>query len=303
MFPLADGRNWVVWTPEGIYAATPGARSILRWHVNRGRDRAAEAIPVSEIPETHRPEVIRHVLPQMGTAGALAVAELAKIRGAVQRATGSDVTPGARLHVLAIGVSDYGDAAKHLNLAYAEQDARDVAAALSRSQSGLYAEVRATVLVDGEASKTAIFAGLQDVRKGMENGDGADLAVIQFSGHGDMVDGAFYLLPHGIDDGSPAAIKANGLPAVQFHDEIAAIAEHGRVIVLVDACRAGGATALPDRSLRAMMTDANVMVFTSCAARQRCRTRTWRGRTAPSPRRCWRRWAAPPTTTMTGWSG
>ena len=69
LFPLPDGENWVAWTPEGIYAATPGARGILRWHVNRGWDRAAEAIPVSDIPETFRPEVIQHVLPQMGTLG------------------------------------------------------------------------------------------------------------------------------------------------------------------------------------------------------------------------------------------
>ncbi len=204
----------------------------------------------------------------MGTAGALAVTELAKIRGAVQRATGSDVAPGARLHVLAIGVSDYGEAARHLDLTYADRDARDVAAALRRSQSGLYAEVRAKVLVDAEASKTAIFAGLEQIRTGMAAGGGADLAVIQFSGHGDMVDGKFYLLPHGIDDGSAAAVKANGLPAGQFHDEIAAIARHGRVIVLVDACRSGGATSLPDRSLRAMLTGANVTVFTSCAQGQ-----------------------------------
>ena len=120
LFPLPDRENWVAWTPEGIYAATPGARSILRWHVNRGWDLAAQAIPVSEIPETNRPEVIRHVLPQMGTAGALAVTEMAKIRNAVRRATGSDIAPGARLHVLAIGVSDYGEAARHLEFPIAD---------------------------------------------------------------------------------------------------------------------------------------------------------------------------------------
>ena len=58
LFPLADRANWVAWTPEGVYAASTGARSVLRWHVNRGWDAAGEAIPVSAIPETHRPEVI-----------------------------------------------------------------------------------------------------------------------------------------------------------------------------------------------------------------------------------------------------
>ena len=114
--------------------------------------------------------MIKHVLPQMGTAGALAVTEMAKIRNAVRRATGADIAPGARLHVLAIGISDYGEAARHLDLAYADQDARDVAAALRQSQSSLYAEVRATSLENEEATKTRIFAALEDIRKGMEGG-------------------------------------------------------------------------------------------------------------------------------------
>ncbi|MEM6550475.1 MAG: hypothetical protein AAF713_22570 [Pseudomonadota bacterium] len=80
LFPMLDGQNWVAWMPEGVYAATPGAYGVLRWHVSRGWDAAGEAIGVHEIPGTNRPEVIRHVLPQMGTPGALAVVELAKIR-------------------------------------------------------------------------------------------------------------------------------------------------------------------------------------------------------------------------------
>ena len=269
LFPLPDGENWVARTPEGIYAATPGARNILRWHVNRGWDRAAEAIPVSDIPETFRPEVIQQVLPQMGTLGVIGALGLASVRNAVRRVTGSDVPPGARLHVLAIGISDYGEAASQLRLTYADRDARDVTETLRLSQVVLYTEVRTTCLVNEEATKTAIFAALATIRKGMEDGGGDDLAVIHFSGHGDMVDDKFYFLPHGIDDASDAAIKANALPATQFHDEIAAIAKHGRVVVFVDACRSGGVTSPPDRSLRAMLLDSNTLtVFTSCAEKQ-----------------------------------
>ena len=71
LFVLPDKENWVAWTAEGIYAASPGARRVLRWHVNHGWDAPGEAIPVDVIPETYRPDVIRHVLPQMGTPGAL----------------------------------------------------------------------------------------------------------------------------------------------------------------------------------------------------------------------------------------
>ena len=108
-FFLLPARNdWVAWTPEGIYAATPGARSILRWRVNQGWDAAATDIPASDIGSTYRPDVIRHVLPQLGTRGAIAEAGSAEISAAVERATASDIAPGARLHVLAIGISKYG---------------------------------------------------------------------------------------------------------------------------------------------------------------------------------------------------
>ena len=105
LFPLANDRpNWVAWTPEGVCAATPGARKVLRWHVNHGWDAPAEAIPVDEIPETRRPEVIRLVLQTLGTPGALAMAELAKITGAIQRRTGTTVAPGAmRLRATLVG--------------------------------------------------------------------------------------------------------------------------------------------------------------------------------------------------------
>ena len=142
LFPLADRRNWVAWTPEGIYAATPGAHGVLRWHVNRGWDAPAEAIPVAEIPETYRPEAIRLMLQTLDTPRAIGLAVLAEMRAAVQRRTGAAVAPGARLHVLTVGVSDYGQAATHLKLNFAAADATDVAAALLTTQKGLYADVQ-----------------------------------------------------------------------------------------------------------------------------------------------------------------
>jgi Resolvase, N terminal domain len=33
--PFADRTNWVAWTPEGFYAASPGAHGVLRWVVNQ----------------------------------------------------------------------------------------------------------------------------------------------------------------------------------------------------------------------------------------------------------------------------
>ncbi|GAB4392406.1 MAG: hypothetical protein Tsb0032_07930 [Kiloniellaceae bacterium] len=273
-FPLADRRNWVAWTPEGIYAATAGAHGVLRWHVNQGWDQEGEAVPVHEIPETRRPEVIRLVVQEMGTPGAIAVAELAKIREAIQRRTGT-AAPGARLHILTIGVSDYGDAAKHLRLKFAAQDANDLAAALLNTQASLYAEVKPQLLHDKYANRRGILNALKSMREAMaQNEPGRDLAVIHFSGHGALIDGEFYLLPYDVNAADQVAIIATALPASVFRKQLAQLGQYGRVLVLLDACHSGGAMAngeaLPvDASLLgATLVGSNITVLTSSTSVQ-----------------------------------
>ena len=61
-----------------------------------------------------------------------------------------------------------------------------------------------------------------------------------FSGHGTMIDGQFYLVPYGADDSTPARLKASAIPAAEFQGEIPKLAAHGRVLVLLDACRSAG---------------------------------------------------------------
>jgi hypothetical protein len=48
------------------------------------------------------------------------------------------VVPGARLHVLAIGISDYGDKETALRLRFAAKDAQHVAAAILNTQKRIY---------------------------------------------------------------------------------------------------------------------------------------------------------------------
>jgi WD40 repeat protein len=134
LYVLSDKQNWVAWTPEGFYGATPGAFGVLQWQVNRGLDAAADTVPVSEIPRSRRPDVLALVLQEMEIIRALGIADLKALRRDVQIATGSKKAPGARLHVLTIGISDYGEKAKELRLKFADRDARDVASALINTQ-------------------------------------------------------------------------------------------------------------------------------------------------------------------------
>jgi WD40 repeat protein len=242
-FPLADRTNWVSWTPQGVYDATPGAHGVLRWHINHGFNAAAETIPVADIPEQFRPEVLPLVLQELDVVKALGLAELQKIRRAVQLRTNSAVPPGTQLHVLAIGVGDYNAAhAAHLRLKFAAADAQDVVSALVNTQQSLYARVKAQVLRNGEATKAGIFRALDTMAQGMQLGD---VAVVHFSGHGALIDGTLYLLPYEVDARDSAAIKASALAIGQFRQELQRLAARGRVLVLLDACRAGCDRSLP----------------------------------------------------------
>jgi WD40 repeat protein len=71
-FPHPDRKRWVLWTPSGYYDASPGAEDFIGWHVNNGRDQAADFFPASRFRSTYyRPDVIDRVLATMDEAVAL----------------------------------------------------------------------------------------------------------------------------------------------------------------------------------------------------------------------------------------
>jgi hypothetical protein len=72
--------DWVLWTPEGFYEATPGAENVLKWVTNHGPDSAATTLPVSAIAKLHRPNALPHVLDQLETAHALGVDDISQAR-------------------------------------------------------------------------------------------------------------------------------------------------------------------------------------------------------------------------------
>jgi len=268
LYVLADKQNWVAWTPEGFYGATPGAFGVLKWQVNRGFDAAADTVPVNAIKKLRRPRALKFVLQELETARALGIADMKAARRDVQIATGSAKAPGARLHVLTIGVSDYGDKASDLRLKFAHRDAHDVASALVNTQEGgLYSEVKPIFLPDDKANEAGIFDALAAMQRNMAAATGQDLAVVMFSGHGTMIDGQFYLMPHGVDNSTPARRKASAIPAAEFQSEISKLAAHGRVLVLLDACRSAGMiSGAPADMLRALLDINNVTVLTSSKA-------------------------------------
>jgi hypothetical protein len=73
-FPHADGKRWVLWTPSGYYDCSPGGEQLIGWHVNNGKDAAADFFPASRFKNMYRPDVINLVLSTLDEGQALASA-------------------------------------------------------------------------------------------------------------------------------------------------------------------------------------------------------------------------------------
>ena len=74
-FPHADKKRWVLWTPTGYYDASPNAEDLIGWHVNNGKDAAADFFPVGQFrSQFYRPDVISKILSVADEARALQIA-------------------------------------------------------------------------------------------------------------------------------------------------------------------------------------------------------------------------------------
>jgi hypothetical protein len=73
------GSEWIAWTPEGYYAASPYGERLMGWRVNNGPDQMASYYPAIQFhPSLYQPEVIRRLL----SAGSLqdAIAQVVRDR-------------------------------------------------------------------------------------------------------------------------------------------------------------------------------------------------------------------------------
>jgi WD40 repeat protein len=74
-FPHVDQKRWVLWTPSGSYDASPGGEDLIGWHLNRGKDAAADFFPASRFrAQFYRPDAVAKALtaPDEGAAPARA---------------------------------------------------------------------------------------------------------------------------------------------------------------------------------------------------------------------------------------
>ncbi|MCA9074412.1 MAG: caspase family protein [Planctomycetaceae bacterium] len=76
------GDDWIAWTPQGYYAASPGGERLMGWHINNGHDKLASFYPAAQFhKQFYRPDVIKLLLKTGSVAAAL---EKAGTHGPVQ---------------------------------------------------------------------------------------------------------------------------------------------------------------------------------------------------------------------------
>ncbi len=69
------GEDWIAWTPQGYYAASPGGERLMGWHVNNGPDQLASFFPAVRFrKQFYRPDVIKLLLKTGSVADALEAA-------------------------------------------------------------------------------------------------------------------------------------------------------------------------------------------------------------------------------------
>ncbi len=233
--PVPDQTNWVAWTPEGFYAATPGGHGLIRLVANHGWDAPADSLPMEDLPGSYRPTVLPLVLQELETPRAAGLAALAEHNVQVSIRSGSRLPTGVQLSLLAIGISEYRD--RTLSLLSPSRDAHDYASAITATQDVLYSRVAVQVLTDAEANRAGILRALDFMQRSAGAGD--DLAVIYFSGHDAVVDGTLYLLPYDVDAHDLAAIRNTAISIDVLKEKVTRLAQSGRVLVLLDASDSG----------------------------------------------------------------
>ncbi len=81
LFVHAKDRRYIAWTPQGYYAASPGAEDLIGWNVNHDWEHAPDFFPASRFRDQfNRPDIVKRVLDDLDED--TAIAEANRLAGA-----------------------------------------------------------------------------------------------------------------------------------------------------------------------------------------------------------------------------
>lgn len=72
---LVNEGDWILWTPQGYYDASPGSGDLVGWHVNYGVDQVAGFYPLHQFrAQLYRPDLVNDIFQRGSLEGAIAQA-------------------------------------------------------------------------------------------------------------------------------------------------------------------------------------------------------------------------------------
>lgn len=168
-----------------------------------------------------------------------------------------EVIATSTLHVLAIGINKYKNAAYNLN--YAQPDAFSFVEKLNERSKAIFKNINRVEIYDEEATKENITIGFKAM---IARAKPEDVFMFYYAGHGTLDEEnneEYYLVPTDITKlyGDPAQLHARGISATEIRGFLTQIKSQ-KQIVLMDACHSGGA--LKSLSTRGVATDEKAMV-------------------------------------------
>jgi TolB-like protein/ketosteroid isomerase-like protein len=157
-------------------------------------------------------------------------------RGAASSPVSVSATRRSALWLLAVGVSRYQQT--DLNIQFADDDARAIAAVLAAQSNGpLYRQARTLVLTDEQVTREGVLDAMEHFlgRAGRD-----DVAAIFLAGHGveDTATSSYYFLTYGatVDNLHTVALRMS-----DFDEMVRLLRGSVRgVVVMLDTCHAGG---------------------------------------------------------------
>ena len=206
---MLDGRPFVGVEAVKFPEAKPGDKQQATWKVT---------LPEGE----HHLAVLAETDASLGASPEIAV---------TYQPAAATAEPLPTLYVLAVGINAYPGS---LKLNWAVDDASAIQKAFQDGGAPKpYGKVETKLLLDKDASKEGILAGLDWLKQKMTDDD---TAVVFYAGHGhrDRKTSQFYMLPQDVD---VSDLPKTGVTGTAIKEKLKAVP--GKVLVLLDACHSG----------------------------------------------------------------
>lgn len=168
-----------------------------------------------------------------------------------------EVIATSSLHILAVGINSYKNAAYNLN--YARPDAESFVNKIQEHGKNIFKNVNVVPIYDENATKENILTGLKSI---VSRAKPEDVFVFYYAGHGTLDEEKneeYYLVPTDITKlyGDPTQLSARGISATELRGYLTQLKAQKQMI-LMDACHSGGA--LKSLNVRAAAMDEKAIV-------------------------------------------